>query len=847
MFLNSKTFLAALALAAGLSANAEVQKLTDFRQREAIEVRTPVINDSVTQDGSRYDVASLLQSSVVADFEYAAKAQADTAGVIALSRPERNASLHMLQTRIRAERFMKGSLKVTSTDRFEVLLDGKSIMSKTTVQDSINAESLSKAELRLEPEIDYTLVIKVLSNSSDKAQPTLSVEFEPGNDYQDIAFHSGADMLRRFAMCDVAFGEKGVNVSISPDGNYLLTLFRANYSVDRSRAYATLTDLRTGKVIDDNMTTDWSWMPRGSRLYKTVKAENGLDIIVKDIKTGAQSVIARNVPEIDFSFSPDEKALFYYHTEEGVAEQGPMRRYVNPDDRIPGNRTRNFIMRYDLATGLSERLTFGNRNTIISDIAPDSQRLVYLSYRDNPTKRPFTEISLYELDLNTLAVDTIVANTGFISEAFYSPDGKQLLIIGSAAAFDGLGKNCGEHPIPNDFDNQAYIMDIATREVKAISRDFNPNIDGMVSWNKADGKIYFRGEDGFYSRIFAYDPKTGNYDQLPIEVDNVNAFSIGQEKASQIAYIGQGYDHAGVVYLYDLKKRSNRLLADPFKKTLDQINLATDKVWQFTSSDGTLIDGVLCFPPDFDETKKYPLIVYYYGGTSPSDRSIHHPYTPQMFAARDYVVYVLNPSGTTGYGQEFSARHVNAWGKRTADEIIEGVKKLVAESPFIDAEKIGCIGASYGGFMTQYLQTKTDIFAAAVSHAGISNVTSYWGEGFWGYSYTSVAAADSYPWTDPQLFTEQGSLFNADKIDTPLLLLHGTHDTNVPVGESIQLFNALKILGKEVEFITVDGEDHVIVNYTKRLPWHNTIMAWFAKWLQDDSKWWDDLYPKRHM
>ena len=208
---------------------------------------------------------------------------------------------------------------------------------------------------------------------------------------------------------------------------------------------------------------------------------------------------------------------------------------------------------------------------------------------------------------------------------------------------------------------------------------------------------------------------------------------------------------------------------------------------------------------------------------------------------------MINPSGTTGYGQEFSARHVNAWGKRTADDIIEGVKQLCAEHSFINADKIGCIGASYGGFMTQYLQTKTDIFAAAVSHAGISNVTSYWGEGYWGYSYNSVAAADSYPWTHPELFTEQGSLFNADKINTPLLLLHGTHDTNVPVGESIQLFNALKILGKDVELITVDGEDHVIVNYTKRLPWHNTIMAWFAKWLQDDSRWWDDLYPERHL
>ncbi len=82
-----------------------------------------------------------------------------------------------------------------------------------------------------------------------------------------------------------------------------------------------------------------------------------------------------------------------------------------------------------------------------------------------------------------------------------------------------------------------------------------------------------------------------------------------------------------------------------------------------------------------------------------------HAYIPQLFASRDYVVYILNPSGTTGYGQEFSARHVNAWGKRTADEIIEGVKKFCEEHPYVDSKKIGCLGASYGGFMTMYLQT----------------------------------------------------------------------------------------------------------------------------------------------
>ena len=118
---------------------------------------------------------------------------------------------------------------------------------------------------------------------------------------------------------------------------------------------------------------------------------------------------------------------------------------------------------------------------------------------------------------------------------------------------------------------------------------------------------------------------------------------------------------------------------------------------------------MICLPPSFDPNKKYPLIVYYYGGTTPTTRGITSPYCAQLFASRDYVVYVIQPSGAIGYGQEFSARHVNAWGERTADEIIEGTKKFCAAHPFVNDKRIGCLGASYGGFMTMYLQTKTDI------------------------------------------------------------------------------------------------------------------------------------------
>ena len=333
---------------------------------------------------------------------------------------------------------------------------------------------------------------------------------------------------------------------------------------------------------------------------------------------------------------------------------------------------------------------------------------------------------------------------------------------------------------------------------------------------------------------------------LPLEEDVITSFTLANDNPAVAAYVGGGNTSTGVAYTYDTKKKVSTLLADPMKPVLDKIELGQMEEWNFTASDGTEIKGMVCLPPSFDPNKKYPLIVYYYGGTTPTTRGITSPYCAQLFASRDYVVYVIQPSGAIGYGQEFSARHVNAWGERTADEIIEGTKKFCAAHPFVNDKRIGCLGASYGGFMTMYLQTKTDMFAAAASHAGISNVTSYWGEGYWGYSYNSVAAADSYPWNNPDLFTKHGALFNADKINTPLLLLHGTVDTNVPIGESIQLYNALKILGKPVEFITVDGENHFVLDYAKRELWHNSIMAWFARWLQDSPAWWNDLYPERH-
>ena len=363
---------------------------------------------------------------------------------------------------------------------------------------------------------------------------------------------------------------------------------------------------------------------------------------------------------------------------------------------------------------------------------------------------------------------------------------------------------------------------------------------------QGDKQIYLQGEDKDCIRLYVLNPSTGKILPIPLKEDILSDFTIA-ETTPELVYFGESASNSQRLYSVNLKKKSSVCLKDLSAGILKDITLGEVHDWNFRAAAGDTIYGRYYLPPHFDPNKKYPMIVYYYGGTSPTTRGISNPYCAQLFASRDYVVYVIQPSGTTGFGQEFSARHVNAWGKRTADDIIEGTKQFCKEHPFVDDKKIGCLGASYGGFMTQYLQTQTDIFAAAVSHAGISDVTSYWGEGYWGYSYNAIAAADSYPWKDPELFTKQGSLFNADKINTPLLLLHGTVDTNVPVGESIQLFNALKILGKTVELVTVDGENHFISDYDKRIKWHNSIMAWFARWLQNQPEWWNEMYPERHL
>ena len=766
--------------------------------------------------------------------------KADTALSFHFPKATEGPVLRTMATRLRPDRFIKGTLRLKSNVMAE-LSDVHGTL--VTINSADSVPSWDKTDINLEPAETADLFISFISFPEDPDAPCIQLEFEPDAEFEDVGLAVGPSVTKRFRIDESALGTRVSRASISPDGKYMIISYSIMYGEGKHRSWSELRECSSGKTVNATLPNGAFWLPKGSSLCYTVATDDTYSLYSLEASSQKHNLMAEKLPESSFSISPDCSYLIMYRLVEGTKDAGPLKRLRDPDDRLYGHRNRYYLEKYDLKTGIRQPLTYSGNTTTVYDISPDSRKLVYGSTTEKPDRFPFYFQDLVQLDLQTLAVDTLVKADPYIGSVTYSPDGKSLFVTGGPEAFEGIGKKNGGHKYSNDYDVQGFILDIDRREVKAMTRDFNPSIEGTPVWNRANGLIYFRASDGFDLNVYQMNPSSGEIRELSFGMPYISGFSIGMDETKWMAAVGHDYHYAGRCEMIDLKSGKLSTVDDPYSRDFPDLQAGEASSWSFKASDGTEIDCMQVLPPDFDPEKKYPMIVYYYGGCAPSQKYVS-VYDPQIFASRGYVTLVINPSGTYGYGQEFSARHANAWGQRTAEDIIEGVKEYCRTHDFVDDKKIGCLGASYGGFMTQYLQTLTDIFAAAVSHAGISDVTSYWGEGNWGYSYNTTAAPESYPWNNPDLFTKQGSLFNADKIHTPLLLLHGSADTNVPVGESIQLFNALRILGRDVEFIQVDGENHYISNYDKRKPWHAAIMAWFAKYLQDDSQWWDYMYSE---
>jgi dipeptidyl aminopeptidase/acylaminoacyl peptidase len=750
-------------------------------------------------------------------------------------------SINFLSTYIDTDRFTEGKIVYNGNYPVEIFLDGKQII-KNRLFGDIKTNLEKRVKLINGKHLLFVKMIIFPEKNSKKRD--FSISFISDNKFKKASIFFSVEPRKKISLKEILDVENPAWVKISPSGN-LFALSLRKRDKGRRENWIEIREIKKGKIITSfkglEGLSNFKWRPDGKRFSFLKREKKETLLYLSDIKGKKKVLFGTELKIQNYYWTPDNKKIIFSVGERGKEYIDGVKQLLNTEDRQKRNRDKSFLYVLYVNGGFVERLTT-EKTVFLLDINKKGDKILFSVMNIDYKHRPYMFSTFYILNLNTLKKKKLF-NSYWANYAVWLND-KELIVLGGPDSFGGIGRNLEKKVIANDYDIQAYLYKMETKKVIPITKNFKPSIDNLYIVDEGK-KIFFTTTDRSYKSVFFYDMKNKKFNKLKTENEIIKSFSISK-KGDKAVFIGNNSNTPPQVFSINILKSRVKRLYFPAEKDFSIINFGKVEKWNFKNKKGETIIGRIYFPPDFDKNKRYPLILYYYGGTSPVDRSFGGRYPKNYWAANGYIVYVLQPRGTTGFGQKFSSYHVNDWGKYSAEDILEGAKKFIKAHSYVKNNKIGIIGASYGGFMTEYLVTKTDMFAAAISHAGISLLPHYWGEGYWGYSYSAVATANSFPWNRKDIYVERSPLFNADKIRTPLLLLHGQVDTNVPTGESDQLYTALKLLGRTVEYIKIKAQNHWIMEYKKRKRWSKTIIAWFDRWLKNQPEYWYSMYKKTY-
>ncbi|MET1257312.1 alpha/beta hydrolase family protein [Aliikangiella maris] len=767
---------------------------------------------------------------------------------------------YVFRVGLSTERFAQGTLKVEGIDKVAVFLNGEKLSGTSQYQlDLVNGDYrlLMVAsgikdwqKVNFDWQEKHQLAGKSdVENDSANLNDANKAENEPVDTSDNAASESTTSesnwvtfnddsRKQRLNAHQMYDSEVTSQTSLSPDGEMLL-ISKRHYTPskgDTAQSVSELVDPETMRVL-------YRWQAMSPALTSWSDDNRYLAYVYQDqiyllnrknfsIESIAQQL--KGVNQIEW-FDQQTLILSWHKPEE---KPHPFtKHYRGLEDRWSYWRGQSQIYLLDVKSGVTRQLTQNTLGSSLLDFDNQSKKILFTRSPLDYAQPAHYLTQLFELDMNSNQ-ETLLGEYRTFNSAQYGKHG--IVMSAGPDLLKGKGSVLQAGIPANNYDTQLYLLN-KKRQIEPLSKDFDPAISQFTVLNNGD--LLVLGGEGDKKQLFIFDFSKRKFKRQATSLEVIDQFTVSQERRAKIVYSGTNATTPQKTYLAKVGSSKQNLLIDSAKNAYTNTHFVELKEWDYTTSQGTDIDGRYYLPADFDPNKKYPMLVYYYGGTAPVTRAFTGRWPFSLWASQGYVVYVLQPSGTYGYGQKFSAKHVNAWGKHTADDIMQSVQAFTQAHQFVDSQKIGNLGASYGGFMTMYLATQTDMFKASISHAGISNLASYWGYGWWGYAYSGVATKGSFPWNRSDLYTQQSPLFRADKVKTPLLLIHGDADTNVPVSESHQMYTALKLLGQEVDLVEFHGDDHHILGREHQLRWWYTILSYFDKHLKDQPQWWEHLYP----
>jgi len=380
---------------------------------------------------------------------------------------------------------------------------------------------------------------------------------------------------------------------------------------------------------------------------------------------------------------------------------------------------------------------------------------------------------------------------------------------------------------------ELMVMDLGTRSTQSLTREFDRSV-GDLFWS-TDGKtLFFEAEDRGDINLFAV-PAAGGTVRTVIggEGPTGQGYHLDVRLAEQgfFVYRYRNFAHSYEIYRCEADGSDPRPLTAVNGELYEEVYIPdADEIW-YKGAGGDLVQGFVLRPLDFDPSKKYPMMVRIHGGPQQTfGRAFRNEYA--IFTGAGYVVFFCNPRGSTAFGQKFCDEIRGDWGGKVVKDIRAGVKHVIKKYPFVDPERIGAWGGSFGGFMCNWIEGHNDdkLFAALVSHAGDADQWSAYGstEELWFPEWEMLGT----PWENSRLYDKLSPIRYAGDFATPMLITHGELDYRVPITGSEQMFTALQRRGVPSKFIRFPDEGHWIMKPQNRRFWYGSILDWFDQWLK---------------
>jgi dipeptidyl aminopeptidase/acylaminoacyl peptidase len=415
----------------------------------------------------------------------------------------------------------------------------------------------------------------------------------------------------------------------------------------------------------------------------------------------------------------------------------------------------------------------------------------------------------------------ISESEGCDAAPYFSPDGKSLAFLSMARAGFEADKM------------SLVIRNLSAGKNKIVAPGMDRTIFDFV-WARDSKSVFFITPEKGRRAVYSMDTSGGSLKSVC--GDGHNSAILPSPDGKSLVVLRETTSVTPNLFRIDGLKGKPQA---PFRLTffnqpiLDNALLGTLEDFWFEGALGEKVHGFLMKPPGFDPSKKYPTIFLLHGGPQGDwDDSFHPRWNTQMFASRGHVLVMINFHGSIGYGQAFTDSISKHWGDYPYEDIMKGVDYVVKHYDFVDPDRLGAGGASYGGYLADWILVNTDRFKAIFSHAGVWDLPSDYAstEELWFPEWEFGGT----PWDSPELyekFSPSKYVKNIEKFRTPTLVSHGGNDFRVAFEQGLQLFTILQRLGVESKFMVFPDEDHFVKKPSNVKLFYETFLDWFSQHL----------------